>query len=77
MNKKDGIIVKDDRENILEVDFNQFSGVAISNYYINDHVNYDYSISKINQYYRDILEMNNKGWSDGIRWLHNEDNENQ
>ena len=77
MNKKDGIIIKDDRENILEIDFNQFSGVAISNYYINDHVNYDYSISKINQYYRDILEMSNKGWSDGIRWLHNEDNENQ
>ncbi|MSU00381.1 hypothetical protein [Tissierella pigra] len=58
-----------------DIDFNQFSGIAISNYYINDHINYDYSVSGINQYYKGILEMSDKGWPGGIRWLYGEDGE--
>jgi hypothetical protein len=75
MNKNEDILSKDSSGNTLDIDFNQFSGIAISNYYINDHINYDYSVSGINQYYKGILEMSDKGWPGGIRWLHGEDSE--
>ncbi|WMM23966.1 hypothetical protein RBU61_13670 [Tissierella sp. MB52-C2] len=72
MNENGGILAKNSTGHILGIDFNQFSGIAISNYYINEHINYDYSVSGINQYYKGILEMSDKGWPGGIRWLCNE-----
>lgn len=51
----------------------QFRGSAISNYYISDWKDYDYSVSGVNSYERSVLEMSEKGWPGGLRWLHNED----
>jgi hypothetical protein len=51
----------------------QFSGVAISNYFIRKIEDYNYTISKINSYYRSILESSNRGWPSGLKWIHNED----
>jgi hypothetical protein len=51
----------------------QFSGVAISNYFIRRIEDYNYTISKINSYYRSILENSNCGWPSGLRWIHGED----
>jgi len=51
----------------------QFRGAAISNYFVWRWREYDYTVSKINDYYRSILEMSNKGWPGGLRWLHGED----
>lgn len=50
----------------------QFRGVAISNYFTWNWREYDYTISKINDYYRSILEMANRDWPGGLRWLHGE-----
>ena len=72
MNGNRDVLAKDSSGHTSDIDFNQFSGIAISNYYINDHINYDYSVSGINQYYKGILEMNDKGWPGGIRWLYGE-----
>ena len=49
----------------------QFRGSAISNYFVREK--YSYTVSKINDYYRSILEMSEKGWLGGLRWLHGED----
>lgn len=51
----------------------QFRGVAISNYFVWRWREYDYTASKINDYYRPILEMSNQNWPGGLRWLHGED----
>ena len=51
----------------------QFRYAAISNYFIWDQKDYDYSVSKVNEYKRTVLEMSDKGWLGGLRWLHNED----
>jgi len=51
----------------------QFKGAAISNYFVWEKHNY--KISGINDYYRSILEMSDKGWPCGLRWLHGEDND--
>jgi hypothetical protein len=51
----------------------QFRGAAISNYFVWRWREYDYTVSKINDYYRSILEMSNRGWPGGLRWLHGED----
>lgn len=51
----------------------QFRGVAISNYFVSHWKEYDYSVSRINAYKRSVLEMAEKGWPGGLRWLHNED----
>ncbi|MDK2886015.1 MAG: hypothetical protein PWP54_573 [Thermosipho sp. (in: thermotogales)] len=52
---------------------NQFRGAAISNYFVWDRKKYDYTESKINDYYRSIFEMSLQGWPGGLRWLHGED----
>lgn len=52
----------------------QFRQVAISNYSILDWKKYDYTASKINEYYRSILEMSGQGWPGGLRWIHGESN---
>lgn len=51
----------------------QFRDAAISNYFVWRWREYDYTASKINDYYRSILEMSNQGWPGGLRWLHGED----
>lgn len=51
----------------------QFRGAAISNYFLWQWREYDYTVSKINDYFRSILEMANQGWPGGLRWLHGED----
>ncbi|MDO9538346.1 MAG: transglutaminase domain-containing protein [Thermoplasmata archaeon] len=50
----------------------QFKAAAITNYYIWDWQKYVYARSKVNDYYRSILEMSEKGWPDGLRWIHGE-----
>ncbi len=51
----------------------QFRAAAISNYSVWLSGEYDYTVSSINSYYRSILEMSDKGWPGGLRWLHGED----
>ena len=51
----------------------QFRGAAVSNYFVWEWEQYDYTVSRINDYYRSILEMESEGWPGGIRWLHGED----
>ena len=51
----------------------QFRKAAISNYFVWEWKKYSYQITRINEYYRSILEMSEKGWPNGLRWLHGED----
>jgi len=51
----------------------QFRRAAISNYFVWHWKKYNYTVNKINNYYRSILEMSNKGWPGGLRWLHGEE----
>jgi hypothetical protein len=51
----------------------QFARAAISNYPIGNRMQYDYTVSGVNDYYRAILEMSDNGWPGGLRWLHGED----
>ena len=51
----------------------QFRGAAISNYFVWDWKDYDYTVSGVDDYYLSILEMSEKGWPGGLRWLHGED----
>lgn len=58
---------------LVKIDFDQFKGVAISNYLASNHIEYNYSISRVNNYYSKILEASYEGWPGGLRWIHNED----
>ena len=51
----------------------QFRAAAISNYFVWRRKEYNYTVSEINDYYRSILEMSDKGWPAGLRWLHGEE----
>jgi hypothetical protein len=51
----------------------QFGEAAITNYFVWRWKEYDYTVSGINDYYRSILEMSEKGWPGGLRWLHSEE----
>lgn len=51
----------------------QFREAAISNYFVWRWKDYDYAVSKLNDYYRLILEMSDQGWPGGLRWLHREE----
>ncbi|MCI2425408.1 transglutaminase-like domain-containing protein [Candidatus Acetothermia bacterium] len=51
----------------------QFRAAAISNYFVWKWKDYTYTVSKMNDYYRSILEMAERGWPGGLRWLHGED----
>ena len=51
----------------------QFRGAAISNYFVWHWRKYNYTTSRINDYYRSILEMSDRKWPGGLRWLHDED----
>lgn len=50
----------------------QFRAAAITTYNINDAAHYDYRVSGINAYYRQILKHAEAGWPGGLRWLHGE-----
>lgn len=50
----------------------QFRGVAIVNYLLSEWQSFDYTPSGLNGYTRSILEMSDKGWPGGLRWLHGE-----
>jgi len=52
---------------------NQFGAAGMVNYAVWNRQQYDYTTSGINDYSRSILEMANKGWPGGLRWLHGED----
>lgn len=52
----------------------QFRSGGISNYFVWDEDQYDYSTSRINEYYRAILKMSLRGWPGGLRWIHGENN---
>ena len=49
-----------------------FRAAAVSNYFVWESSSYDYRVSGLNEYYRSILEMADKGWPGGLRWLHGE-----
>ena len=51
----------------------RFRAGAIINYFIWRWKDYDYTVSGVNDYYRSILKMANKGWPGGQGWLHGED----
>jgi len=51
----------------------QFKAAAVANYSVWDRSCYDYTVSGIDSYYQSILEMSNRGWPGGLRWLHGED----
>ena len=51
----------------------QYESVGISNYYVDEKENYKYDISKVNDYYREILKHSSEQWVDGLRWIHGED----
>lgn len=50
----------------------QYESVGISNYYIDDMKNYNYTTSKVNDYCREILKHSDEQWAGGIRWIHGE-----
>ena len=51
----------------------QFRGAGIASYFCWESEGYDYTITGLNEYYVSILEMSNRGWPGGLRWLHGED----
>lgn len=65
------LIESHQKSNAIYTNAGQFRSAAISNYFIREK--YDYTISIVNDYYRTILEMSDKGWLGGLRWIHGED----
>ncbi len=51
----------------------QFQAAAIVDYPIEDHGRFSYGTGSVNPYYARILEMSDRGWPGGPRWLHGED----
>ena len=51
----------------------QFRTAAVSNYRLGRREEQDYSVTKVNPYYRSILRMSDRRWPGGLRWLHGED----
>jgi hypothetical protein len=51
----------------------QFRRAAIANYFVWQRGAHTYAVSRLNNYCRSILEMSDKGWPGGLRWLHGED----
>ena len=50
----------------------QFEAAAICNYPSRRASDFDYTVSSLNDYTRQVLEMVNAGWPGGLRWLHAE-----
>ncbi|HWI64564.1 MAG TPA: transglutaminase domain-containing protein [Symbiobacteriaceae bacterium] len=53
-------------------DVSQFRAVGVANYFVWEAGKYTYAVSGINPYLRPILEMSQRGWPGGLRWLHGE-----
>ena len=53
----------------------QFEGAAVCNYPIWRASDFDYTVSRLNDYTRRVLEMDNAGWPGGLRWMHGEEGE--
>ena len=53
----------------------QFRAAGVANYSCWEPEQYDYTVSGLNEYYRSILDMSDKGWPGGPRWLHEENRE--
>lgn len=51
----------------------QFRSAGLANYFCWQADQYDYSTSRLNDYYLSIQDMSDKGWPGGLRWLHGED----
>ncbi len=51
----------------------QFLAAAVADYPVQNHNQYDYTTSTLNNYYRSILEQAQNGWLNGPHWLHGED----
>lgn len=51
----------------------QFRTAAIVNYRLGRREDHTYTSSPVNRYYRSILELSDRGWPGGLRWLHGED----
>ncbi len=51
----------------------QFRCAAIVNYHVFQSQADELPTTRLNAYYRTILEMNDRGWPGGLRWLHGED----
>lgn len=51
----------------------QFRVACVSNYSVCCCDRYDYTESRINPYTRAVLEMSDKGWPEGLQWIHGED----
>jgi hypothetical protein len=51
----------------------QFRAAGVVNYFCWEATRCDYATSRLNDYYRSILKMSDKGWPGGLRWLHGED----
>jgi hypothetical protein len=46
---------------------------AVAEYPIADRDRFDYTVTGVSDYYRRILEMAERGWPGGLRWLFGED----
>ena len=52
----------------------QFGLIGIANYFVWEQHRYSFTESGINDYYRSILSLSDRGWPGGVRWLHGEEN---
>jgi len=57
------------------VQASQFRDAAIVDYPVEERASFSYGVGRANSYYAAILEMADKGWPGGSRWLHGEDSE--
>ncbi len=53
----------------------QFRHAAIVDYPIEERPGFSYGVGRVTPYYAAILEMADRGWPGGSRWLHGEDSE--
>jgi len=51
----------------------QFRSAGVGNYFVWEAAQYDYTVCRLNDYCHSILEMSQRGWPGGLRWLHGED----
>ena len=51
----------------------QFRAAGVANYFCWRSASYDYTVTGLNEYYTSILEMADRGWPGGLRWLHGEE----
>lgn len=76
MNSPSLIELNRDRSNGFYTTVGQFRSATVSNYFIWDWKQYNYKVSKINDYYNSILRMSESGWQGGLRWIFGEEESN-